>query len=87
MTPETVAQLIRQALVMASCWPRRCWPSNRRSILHQPGADRSFHSGHRQHGSAAGGVPVGFPVFLPWLIQKTVGYTIFLLGDLARCQA
>jgi flagellar biosynthesis protein FliQ len=86
MTPETVVQLIRQALIVAF-------------TLAAPLLAIGFIAGivtslvqiaTSIQDNAVSSIPrlaaflVGFLFLLPWLIQKSVGYTTSILGDLSR---
>jgi flagellar biosynthetic protein FliQ len=86
MTPETVVQLIRQSLMVAF-------------TLAAPLLAIGFIAGILTslvqiatsiQDNAVSSIPrlaaflAGFLFLLPWLIQKSVGYTTYLFGDLAR---
>jgi flagellar biosynthetic protein FliQ len=86
MTPETVVQIIRQAL-MATFW------------LAAPLLAIGFAAGlvislvqiaTSMQDNAFSAIPrlvvflVSFLLLMPWLIQKTMSYTMTLFGDLGR---
>jgi flagellar biosynthetic protein FliQ len=86
MTPETVVQIIRQAL-MTTFW------------LAAPLLAIGFVAGlaislaqiaTSMQDNAFSTIPrllaflAGLLFLLPWMVQKTMGYTIALLGDLSR---
>jgi len=86
MTPETVVQLIRQAL-MTTFW------------LAAPLLAIGFVAGlvislvqiaTSMQDNAFSTIPrllaflAGLLFLLPWMLQRTMSYTIFLLGDFAR---
>ena len=86
MTPETVVQLIRQAL-MTTFW------------LAAPLLAIGFIAGlvislvqiaTSMQDNAFSTIPrllaflAGLLFLLPWMLQRTMSYTIFLLGDFAR---
>jgi len=86
MTPETVVQLIRQAL-MTTFW------------LAAPLLAIGFVAGlvislvqiaTSMQDNAFSTIPrllaflAGLLFLLPWMLQRTMSYTVFLLGDFAR---